>query len=36
MQLYFRRAKGWANVLGDPARQLRVIADELYGPVREG
>jgi alkylation response protein AidB-like acyl-CoA dehydrogenase len=36
MQLYFRRAKGWANVLGDPARQLQVIADELYGPVGEG
>jgi alkylation response protein AidB-like acyl-CoA dehydrogenase len=36
MQLYFRRAKGWANVLGDPAGQLQVIAAELYGPVREG
>lgn len=31
MQLYFRRAKGWANVLGDPSRQLQDIADELYG-----
>jgi alkylation response protein AidB-like acyl-CoA dehydrogenase len=36
LQLYFRRAKGWANVLGDPARQLQVIADELYGPMQEG
>ena len=33
MQLYFRRAKGWANVLGDPSRQLQDIADELYGPT---
>jgi alkylation response protein AidB-like acyl-CoA dehydrogenase len=35
MQLYFRRAKGWANVLGDPVRQLQVIADEIYGPIPE-
>lgn len=34
MQLFFRRAKGWANVAGDPARQRRVIADALYGPAR--
>jgi alkylation response protein AidB-like acyl-CoA dehydrogenase len=33
MQLYFRRAKGWANVIGDPVRELEVIADELYGPA---
>jgi alkylation response protein AidB-like acyl-CoA dehydrogenase len=31
MQSYFRRAKGWANVLGDPRREVSVIADELYG-----
>jgi alkylation response protein AidB-like acyl-CoA dehydrogenase len=30
MQLYFRRAKGWANVVGDPAHELSLIADELY------
>jgi alkylation response protein AidB-like acyl-CoA dehydrogenase len=35
LPLYFRRAKGWANVLGDPARQLQVVADEMYGPVPE-
>jgi alkylation response protein AidB-like acyl-CoA dehydrogenase len=34
MQLYFRRAKGWANVIGDPVRELDVIADELYGSAR--
>jgi alkylation response protein AidB-like acyl-CoA dehydrogenase len=33
MQLFFRRAKGWANVAGDPAGELRLIADELYGPA---
>jgi alkylation response protein AidB-like acyl-CoA dehydrogenase len=33
MQLYFRRAKGWANVLGDPRHELQVIADEIYGPT---
>lgn len=31
MQLYFRRAKGWANVIGDPIEDLRLIADALYG-----
>jgi alkylation response protein AidB-like acyl-CoA dehydrogenase len=33
MQLFFRRAKGWANIAGDPNAQLGVIADALYGPV---
>ncbi len=36
MQLYFRRAKGWANVGGDPAGELQAIATELYGPARTG
>ena len=31
MQLYFRRAKGWANVGGDPGAQLQVVADALFG-----
>lgn len=34
MQLFFRRAKGWANVAGDPARERRLIADARYGPAR--
>jgi alkylation response protein AidB-like acyl-CoA dehydrogenase len=33
VQLYFRRAKGWTNVLGDPRHELQVIADHLYGPA---
>ena len=33
MQLFFRRAKGWANVAGDPAGERRLIADALYGPA---
>jgi len=33
VQLYFRRAKGWANILGDPRRELQVIADDRYGPA---
>jgi alkylation response protein AidB-like acyl-CoA dehydrogenase len=32
VQLYFRRAKGWANLLGDPQSERLAIADELYGP----
>jgi alkylation response protein AidB-like acyl-CoA dehydrogenase len=30
IQLYFRRARGWANVLGDPARQRQELADLLW------
>ena len=33
LQLYFRRAKGWSLVAGDPGRALLRIADALYGPV---
>jgi alkylation response protein AidB-like acyl-CoA dehydrogenase len=33
MQLFFRRAKGWANQAGDPRAELDQIADALYGPV---
>jgi alkylation response protein AidB-like acyl-CoA dehydrogenase len=31
IQLYYRRAKGWPLQLGDPARDLRHLADILYG-----
>jgi alkylation response protein AidB-like acyl-CoA dehydrogenase len=34
IQLYFRRAKGWPLVLGDPRREYQVIADELWGKRR--
>ena len=30
MQLHFRRAKGWANVAGDPQAVLTEVADILY------
>jgi alkylation response protein AidB-like acyl-CoA dehydrogenase len=30
IQLYYRRAKGWPLQLGDPARDLRRLADILY------
>jgi alkylation response protein AidB-like acyl-CoA dehydrogenase len=33
VQLYFRRAKGWAAVAGGPTAELGVIADALYGPA---
>lgn len=33
IQLYFRRAKAWANVLADPRVLLHEVADRLYGPV---
>jgi alkylation response protein AidB-like acyl-CoA dehydrogenase len=32
--LFFRRAKGLVLVGGDPQRELQVIADLAYGPVR--
>jgi alkylation response protein AidB-like acyl-CoA dehydrogenase len=34
VQLFFRRAKGWASVAGSPTAELGVIADALYGPAR--
>ncbi|WP_261566527.1 acyl-CoA dehydrogenase family protein [Frankia gtarii] len=34
VQLYFRRAKGWALIAGDRRQELQGIADELFGPVR--
>jgi alkylation response protein AidB-like acyl-CoA dehydrogenase len=30
IQLYFRRARGWANVIGDPAHQRQELADLLW------
>jgi alkylation response protein AidB-like acyl-CoA dehydrogenase len=35
IQLYFRRARGWANVIGDPAHQRQELADLLW-PRAEG
>lgn len=35
IQLYFRRAKGWPNVAGDPRAMLRRIADRRYGAVEQ-
>jgi alkylation response protein AidB-like acyl-CoA dehydrogenase len=33
IQLFYRRAKGWANVLDEPAREYGHLADLRYGPV---
>jgi alkylation response protein AidB-like acyl-CoA dehydrogenase len=33
IQLFYRRAKGWANVLDDPAHEYARLADLRYGPV---
>ena len=30
IQLYFRRARGWANILGDPARERLRLAELLW------
>ena len=32
-QMFFRRAKGWALVGGDPTGELALIADQRYGPI---
>lgn len=34
-QLYFRRAKGWTLVAGDPDDAFDAVADHLYGPAGE-
>jgi hypothetical protein len=31
IQLFYRRAKGWANVVGEPAREYARLADLRYG-----
>jgi alkylation response protein AidB-like acyl-CoA dehydrogenase len=33
IQLYYRRAMGWATAFADPRRELHVIADRTLGPV---
>ncbi len=33
IQLFYRRAKGWANVLDEPGREYARLADLRYGPV---
>jgi alkylation response protein AidB-like acyl-CoA dehydrogenase len=33
VQLYYRRARAWANVFADPRRAFRRVADKRYGPV---
>lgn len=33
IQLYYRRARGWPLLLGDPARECLRLADRLWGPV---
>jgi alkylation response protein AidB-like acyl-CoA dehydrogenase len=33
IQLFYRRAKGWANVLDEPGREWARLADLRYGPV---
>lgn len=32
IQLYYRRARGWALVAGDPAHECLRVADRLFGP----
>ena len=36
IQLYYRRARGWANVFADPEAVYRRVADRRYGPVGAG
>ena len=33
IQLYYRRARAWANVYAEPAVVYRRVADRRYGPV---
>jgi alkylation response protein AidB-like acyl-CoA dehydrogenase len=33
IQLYYRRAKAWSLCVGDPTRELAVLADRLFGPA---
>jgi alkylation response protein AidB-like acyl-CoA dehydrogenase len=33
IQLYYRRAKAWSLVFADPAHELQILADRLYGPA---
>ncbi len=33
IQLFFRRARGWTLVAGDPSKECLALSDRLYGPV---
>lgn len=33
IQLFFRRARGWTLVAGDPSEECRQLSDRLFGPV---
>ncbi len=33
IQLYYRRARGWRLVAGDPAKECLTLADHLFGPT---
>jgi len=35
IQLFYRRARGWALVLDDPTRESLSLADRLFAPVKE-
>lgn len=34
IQLFYRRARGWALVAGDPERECLRLADRMFGPAR--
>jgi alkylation response protein AidB-like acyl-CoA dehydrogenase len=36
IQLYYRRARGWALVFDDPSRECLRLADGLFGPIAAG
>ena len=36
IQLYYRRARGWALIYDDPTRECLRLADQLLGPVETG
>jgi alkylation response protein AidB-like acyl-CoA dehydrogenase len=33
IQLYYRRARGWRLIAGDPAKECLTLADRLFGPI---
>jgi alkylation response protein AidB-like acyl-CoA dehydrogenase len=35
VQLYYRRARAWANVYAEPRLVYRRVADKRYGPIGE-
>lgn len=36
IQLFYRRARGWSLVYGDPSRECLAMADRLFANVKEG